>query len=138
MKNYKWQKIDKNISYTPDELRKIIGASKKTIYSMMKNGLKPIPGGKNPYRIKGSIAKNFFRKRQKKQKRSLTHPNDFNCFKCKAIVRSSQEKITIHSNMKIGECPTCKEKVFRYISEKKRGLSSIKNSSYNSKLENKK
>lgn len=106
--------ICKHRSYTIKELSDILCINQKTCFRWIDNGLKIIPGCKNPILIYGDDFKQFIAKKKLKKKIKLTR-YQFYCLTCKRATFAKKGSIKILSNKKIALCRVCSGKISRII-----------------------
>jgi len=107
-------KIKKHMNYTIKELSKTLSINKKTCFRWIEEGLKIIPGGKNPILIMGIEVQEFIRKKNAKRKFKMNR-NQFYCFHCKKPVYAKRGSIKKMSGRKTALCRVCKGKIVRII-----------------------
>jgi hypothetical protein len=107
------QKISNNITYTIKELMVHLCLNQKTFLRWIDNGLKVVPGGKNPILILGADLKEFLRHKNLKNKRGKLKENEFNCLTCKHARRAKRGSITQKRNVKKAVCSVCNGKMCR-------------------------
>ena len=100
------------MSYTIKELSETLNISEKTALRWIDNGLKIIPGGKNPILISGSDLKEFLINKDSKKKLKLKR-SEYYCLSCKGPRRAKQGSIKKLKNKKNGLCHVCGSKISR-------------------------
>ena len=100
------------MSYTIKELSETLNISEKTALRWIDNGLKIIPGGKNPILISGSDLKEFLINKDSKKKLKLKR-SEYYCLSCKGPRRAKQGSTKKLKNKKIALCHACGSRVSR-------------------------
>lgn len=113
--------VNKYMSYTTEELQRLLHVSKKTTYRWMEKGLKTVSGSKKPFLIRGSDLKEFHKDKDSEKKFKLKR-NEFNCLKCKAPRRAKRGSIETFNDRKTGICSVCNGKMSRTITPYQKGL----------------
>lgn len=113
MTTFNPQKISTNITYTIKELEEPLGVIQKTVLRWIDEGLRTVPGGKNPIYILGADLKEFLRSKNLKNKWGKLKENEFNCFRCKQARRAKRGSITQKGTVKKAVCPVCNGKMCR-------------------------
>lgn len=113
-------KIKINYSYDANEVCEKLGTTKGTVYSWVREGLKPIDNI-SPYLFHGTELRRFLKERQKKRKHKCK-PNEMFCLKCQRPRRPQQGKtsiITTKGNNPIirGFCTICNTQMNKAVSQ---------------------
>ncbi len=108
------KKIFGHRSYTIKELSGFLNIDKKTCLRWISDGLKIIPGCKNPILINGNDIKEFLTNRKLKKKIKLTR-YQFLCMTCKGARNAKRGSIRVVGNKKSALCRVCNGNMSRLI-----------------------
>lgn len=100
------QKINKHMSYTIEEISRVLDVVPKTCYRWIDEGLPIVPESKKPILILGSDLKEFLREKSRKRKVPLGR-SQFYCFTCKRAVFAKRGSIEVLKNRKTARCRVC-------------------------------
>ena len=127
-RNFDLRRIKRDMTYSPQEIKEVLGVHKNTVHHWLKDGLPKLDDHK-PYLIHGRNLYEFLKQRKQK-KHKKCQPNEMYCFKCQKpqqiwenvvdLVRYNDKQLMIK-----GLCAVCLSNInrlgsVRYIDDYKK------------------
>jgi hypothetical protein len=117
-------------SYTVEQLARVLGCHKNSIWLWLKKGLEPLNDGKRPLLIQGSEARRFLEtKRRGRKRRCQVH--ELYCLRCREPRSAVRNRAHYSSSVAgpallIAQCSVCGTRTFKRVSA--RSLSELERS----------
>ena len=107
-------------SYTVEQLARLLGCHKNSIWLWLKHGLEPLEDGKRPIMIQGGVARRFLENRRRARKRRCSL-RELYCLRCREArsVRGGRavyfEAPAGGPGMLTAECSVCGTLMFKRV-----------------------
>lgn len=114
------RRIKIHLSYTVEELARLLRCHKRSVRNWLKQGLTALNDGKRPLLIQGSVARIFLEARRQGAKRRCK-PDELYCFSCRRPCLPAEDTVTVQTfdrapAMVSASCSMCGTRMFRRIS----------------------
>lgn len=114
------RRIKIHISYTVDELARLLGCHKRSVRNWLKNGLASLNDGRRPLLIQGAVAREFLETRSRRTKRRCK-PDELYCLSCREPRLPLEQTIAVTRYgrapaMLFGLCSSCGSRMFKRVS----------------------
>jgi hypothetical protein len=114
------RRIKIHISYTVEELARLLGCHKRSVRNRLKNGLAALNDGKRPLLVQGAIARAFLEGRRRARKQRCK-PDELYCLSCRQPRIPAATTLTVKTvgygpAMVSALCSSCGTQMFRRVS----------------------
>lgn len=114
------RRIKIHISYTVEELARLLGCHKQSVRNWLKQGLAPLNDGKRPVLIQGSVARSFLEGRRRRAKQRCK-PDELYCLSCRKPRVAADNTLRVNAldrspAMLSAVCSSCGTRMFKRVS----------------------
>lgn len=114
------RRIKIHISYTVEDLARLLGCHKRSVRNWLKQGLAALNDGRRPLLIQGAVARAFLEARRRTGRRPCK-PDELYCLSCREPRIPSKDTLSLETHdpapaMLSGNCSTCGTRMFKRVS----------------------